>query len=36
MAGSLMTIAKEISNYKSDFVGVQEFRWDRGSTQPAD
>jgi hypothetical protein len=31
-----MTIAKEISKYKLDFVGVQEVRWDRGGTEPAD
>jgi hypothetical protein len=30
-----MTIAEEISDYKLDFLGVQELRWDRGSTQPA-
>jgi hypothetical protein len=33
-AGSLMTAAKEISNYKLDLVGVQ-VRWDRGGTEPA-
>jgi hypothetical protein len=33
-AGSLMTVAKEISKYKLDLVGVQEVRWDRG-TEPA-
>jgi hypothetical protein len=27
-AGSLMTVAKEISTYKLDVVGVQEVRWD--------
>jgi exonuclease III len=34
-AGSFMTIAKEISKYKLDLVGVQEVRWDRGGTDPA-
>jgi hypothetical protein len=30
-----MTVAKEISKYKLDLVGVQEVRWDRGGTEPA-
>jgi hypothetical protein len=30
-----MTIAKEIPNYKSDLVRVQEVRWDGGGTEPA-
>jgi exonuclease III len=34
-AGSLMTVAKEMSEYKLDLVGVQEVRWDRGGTEPA-
>jgi exonuclease III len=34
-AGSLRTVAKEMSKYKSDLVGVQEVRWDRGGTEPA-
>jgi hypothetical protein len=34
-AGSLMTVAKEISKYKLDLVGIQEVRWDRGGTEPA-
>jgi exonuclease III len=34
-AGSLMTVAKEISKYKLDLVGVQEVRWDRGCTETA-
>jgi exonuclease III len=34
-AGSLTTVAKEISKYKLDLVGVQEVRWDRGGTEPA-
>jgi hypothetical protein len=33
-AGSLMTIAKEILKCKSDLVGAQEIRWDRGGTEP--
>jgi hypothetical protein len=32
-AGSLMTVAKEISIYKLDLVGVQEVRWQRTSRQ---
>jgi hypothetical protein len=34
-AGSRRTVAGEISEYKLDFVGVQEVRWDRGGTEPA-
>jgi hypothetical protein len=30
-----MTVAKEILKYKSHLLGVQEVRWDRGSTEPA-
>jgi hypothetical protein len=30
-----MTVAKEISTFKLDSVGVQEVRWDRGGTKPA-
>jgi hypothetical protein len=33
-AGSVITVAREISKYKSDLVGVQEVRWDRGGTDP--
>jgi hypothetical protein len=33
-AGSLMTVAKEISKYKFDLAGV-EVRWDVGGTKPA-
>jgi exonuclease III len=33
-AGSLMTVAKEVSKYKLDLVGVQEFRWETGGTVP--
>jgi hypothetical protein len=32
-AGSLITVAKEISEYKSGLVGAQEVRWDRGGTE---
>jgi exonuclease III len=28
-------VAEEVSEYKLDIVGVQEVRWDRGSTEPA-
>jgi exonuclease III len=35
-AGSLRTVAEEISKYKLDSVGIQEVRWDGGSTEPAD
>jgi hypothetical protein len=34
-AGSLMTVAKILSKYKIDLVGVQEVTWDRGGTGPA-
>jgi hypothetical protein len=34
-AGPLMTVVKEISEYKLDSVGVQEVRWDTGGTEPA-
>jgi hypothetical protein len=34
-AGSLMTVAKQLSKYKLDLVGIQEVRWDNGSTEPA-
>jgi hypothetical protein len=30
-----VTVAKEITKYKLDLVGVQEIRWDRGGTEPA-
>jgi exonuclease III len=33
-AGSVMTVAKEVSKYKLDLVAVQEIRWDRGGTEP--
>jgi hypothetical protein len=31
-----MTVGKEITKYKSDLVGIQAVRWDRGGTEPAD
>jgi hypothetical protein len=34
-AGSLRAVAKEILKYKLDLVGVQEVRWDGGSTESA-
>jgi hypothetical protein len=34
-AGSLMTVAKGISKYKLDLVGVHEVRWDGGGTELA-
>jgi hypothetical protein len=33
-AGSLVTISKELSNYKLDLVGVQEVGWEGGGTKP--
>jgi hypothetical protein len=30
MAGSLVTVSKELSKYKLDLVGVQEVRWEGG------
>jgi hypothetical protein len=35
-AGSLRTVAEEISKYKLYLVGVQELRWNGGGTEPAD
>jgi hypothetical protein len=34
-AGSLRTVAVEISKYNFDLVGVQEIRWNRVGTEPA-
>jgi exonuclease III len=34
MVGSLMTVAKAISKYRLELVGVQEVRWDKGGTKP--
>jgi hypothetical protein len=31
-AGSLTAVARELTRYKLDFVGVQEVRWDKGGT----
>jgi hypothetical protein len=31
---SLTTAERELVKYKLDLVGVQEIRWDRGSTEP--
>jgi exonuclease III len=33
--GSLMTVSRELSNNKLDLLGVQEVRWEGGSTDPA-
>jgi hypothetical protein len=33
---SLRILAEEISRRKLDLVAVQEVRWDRGGTEPAD
>jgi exonuclease III len=35
-SGSLKTVARELEKYKLDFVGVQEVRWDKGSTELAE
>jgi hypothetical protein len=34
-AGSLMTVSRELSNYKLFLVGVQEVRWEGDDTEPA-
>jgi hypothetical protein len=34
-AGSLRTVAEEVSKYKLDLVGVPEVRWDGSGTEPA-
>jgi hypothetical protein len=34
-AGSLRTVAEEVSKYKLDLVGEQEVRWDGSGTEPA-
>jgi hypothetical protein len=36
LSSSSKTVSRELANYKSDLVGVQEVRWDNGSTEPAD
>jgi hypothetical protein len=33
-AGSLRTVAEEVSKYKLHLVGVKEVRWDEGGTEP--
>jgi exonuclease III len=35
-AGSLRTVAEDVSKYKLDLLGVQEIRWGGGGTEPAD
>jgi hypothetical protein len=34
-AGSLISVAKELSKYRLDLMGVQKVRWDRGGNEPA-
>jgi exonuclease III len=34
--GSLKTAARELGKYKLDLVGVQEFRWEKGTTERAE
>jgi hypothetical protein len=34
-AGSFRAVVEEISKYNLDLVGVEEVRWDGGSTEPA-
>jgi hypothetical protein len=35
MAGSLMTVLRELCRYRLDLVGVQEVRWEGSGTAPA-
>jgi hypothetical protein len=35
-SGSLKTVSRQLAEYKLDLVGVQEVRWDKGGTEPAD
>jgi exonuclease III len=35
-SGSLKMVARELGKYKLDLVGVQEVRWDKGSTERAE
>jgi hypothetical protein len=35
-SGSFKTIARKLAKYKLGFVGLQEVRWDKGGTEPAD
>jgi hypothetical protein len=30
------TVARELSKYKLDLEGIQEVRWDKGGSEPAD
>jgi exonuclease III len=34
--GLLMTVVRELGKYKLDLVGVQEVRWEKGSTEQAE
>jgi exonuclease III len=34
--GSLTTVARELGKHKVDLVGVQEVRWEKGSTERAE
>jgi hypothetical protein len=34
-ADSLMTVSRELARYKLDLVGVQQVKWEGGSTEPA-
>jgi hypothetical protein len=34
-AGSLRTVAEEVSKYKLHLEGVEKVRWDGGGTEPA-
>jgi hypothetical protein len=36
VVGSLMTVSRELSKYKSALVGVQEVRWEGGGTETAE
>jgi hypothetical protein len=36
MSGSLVTVSRELAKYKLDLVRVQEVKWDKGGTEPAD
>jgi hypothetical protein len=35
-SGSLKAVSGELAKYKFDIVGVEEVRWDKGGTKPAD
>jgi exonuclease III len=35
-SGSLKMVARELGKYKLDLVGMQEVRWDKGSTERAE